>query len=122
MDAYRNTALVLLTGFGVYFGVLVPALTMTWIMIPVGVILLVSAAVLAVDTRRERRRASRLGSVRTQRVPAARFQSHSTGPRANRRSQRCANSEMTAVSAMKAATVTGKRHSRVRSARPRPQP
>ena len=64
MDAYRNTALVLLTGFGVYFGVLVPALTMNWIMIPVGVILLVSAAVLAVDRRRERRRASpsRVGS------------------------------------------------------------
>ena len=56
MDVYRNTALVLLTGFGVYFAVLVPALTLNWVMIPVGVILLIAAVVLAVDTRRERRR------------------------------------------------------------------
>ncbi|KJC63435.1 hypothetical protein SAMN06295879_3318 [Agreia bicolorata] len=58
MNAFRNTALVLLTGFGVYFAVLVPALTLSWIMIPVGVILLVAAVVLAIDTRRDRRRSS----------------------------------------------------------------
>ena len=64
MHAYRNTALVLLTGFGVYFGVFVPALTANWVMIPVGAILLVAAVVLAIDTRRERLRASpsRVGS------------------------------------------------------------
>jgi ABC-type transport system involved in cytochrome c biogenesis permease subunit len=55
MNAYRKTALVLLTGFGLYFGLLVPALTLNWMMIPVGVILLVAAVVLLIDTRRERR-------------------------------------------------------------------
>ena len=54
MNAFRNTALVLLTGFGLYFGVLVPALTLDWLIIPPGVILLVAAVVLVVDTRRER--------------------------------------------------------------------
>ncbi|MDN4640790.1 hypothetical protein QCD70_11090 [Agreia sp. PsM10] len=50
-------ALVVLAGLGVYFTVIVPALTMTLHMLPIGLILLVAAVSMVVlMVRRSRRR------------------------------------------------------------------
>jgi hypothetical protein len=54
-------ALVVLAGFGVYFSLVVPALTMTLHMLPIGLTLLAAAAAMVISmVRRSRRHGSRL--------------------------------------------------------------
>tara|TARA_R110002124_G_scaffold91962_1_gene233849 strand:- start:530 stop:739 length:210 start_codon:yes stop_codon:yes gene_type:complete len=55
MGAARITALIVLTGLGVYFALLAPALTMRWVYSPIGVLFLIAAVIVVVDFVRRRR-------------------------------------------------------------------
>jgi len=61
-NAVRVTALVLLSGLGFYLSLLVPALTMTWASLPVGLIFLIAAAVLLTYMIRGRKSSSHTGA------------------------------------------------------------
>lgn len=58
VPAVRVAALVLLAGIGLYFSLVVPALTMRWLSLPVGLVFLIAAVVLLVDILRRRRNSS----------------------------------------------------------------
>lgn len=47
-------ATVLLAGFGIYYALVVPALTGRWTMLPIGIVLLAGAAVLPIIAFRRR--------------------------------------------------------------------
>lgn len=57
-SAVRVTSLVLLSGIGLYLAVLVPALTVTWGSLPIGLVFLVAAAALLVYTIRASHKSS----------------------------------------------------------------